>query len=256
MLNRLVNTVCLLILLSLMITDIYAEISVAWYILLAIFFLAAQSYGSIVLSAQYFVPVLFKGERSVKAIALTFDDGPVPGKTEMILRILKDHDVKASFFCIGNRVKTNPGIVRNIHSEGHLVANHSFWHGRTFDLQTSEKILQELKDTNAAIKEVTGLTPNFFRPPYGVTNPMVASAIRKASLITVGWSVRSFDTVIKDRSKLFSRVTKSLKGGDIILFHDFCDATIEILPDLIQHIRKNGLKIVRVDELLNEKPYV
>nr|HPM31138.1 hypothetical protein [Chryseolinea sp.] len=73
---------------------------------------------------------------------------------------------------------------------------------------------------------------------------------------TIGWSVRSFDTVIKDSNTLMKRVTKSLKGGDMILLHDYCDVTIAILPALLDHINKLGLKIVRADELLNERAYV
>ena len=68
--------------------------------------------------------------------------------------------------------------------------------------------------------------------------------------------MRSFDTISKDQKALFGRVTKSLKSGDVILFHDFCNVTIEILPDLLAHVSKLGLKIVRLDELLKEKAYV
>ena len=85
---------------------------------------------------------------------------------------------------------------------------------------------------------------------------MVAKAVKQRGYETIGWSVRSFDTVIHDSSALMKRLTKSLKAGDIILFHDYCDVTIEILPALLDHIKKLGLKIVRADELLNEKGYV
>jgi peptidoglycan/xylan/chitin deacetylase (PgdA/CDA1 family) len=97
--------------------------------------------------------------------------------------------------------------------------------------------------------------PRFFRPPYGVTNPNLARAIRKGSYVTMGWSVRSFDTITPDTEKLFNRVTKQLKGGDVILFHDYCESTIAILPRLLDHINNIGLKVVRLDELLNEKGY-
>jgi peptidoglycan-N-acetylglucosamine deacetylase len=105
------------------------------------------------------------------------------------------------------------------------------------------------------IQSTCGVTPVFFRPPYGVTNPMVAGAVRQSNHKVVGWSVRSFDTMIKDRSKLLTRVTTSLKGGDIVLFHDFSETAIDILPDFIDHAHKIGLKIVRLDTLLNENPY-
>jgi len=84
---------------------------------------------------------------------------------------------------------------------------------------------------------------------------MLASAVKRGGYKTIGWSIRSFDTVIKDSKVLMNRITRSLKGGDVILLHDYTDSTLEILPDLLDHIKKVGLKIVRVDQLLNEKAY-
>ncbi len=253
--NRIVNIVFLLIVISLMITDNFAEVPAWAYIIVLLAYTAIQAYGSIVLSAEFFVDVLSSGKHNSKDVALTFDDGPVPGKTESILDILERYEVRASFFCIGNRVKAHPQIVRRIHEQGHLVANHSYFHGKLFDLQTPGAIASELEDTNAVIFETLGLKPQFFRPPYGVTNPMVAAAIRDGGFKTIGWSLRSFDTVAKDAEKLLTKVKSRVKGGDIVLFHDFSDATISILPDFIEHIQKSGLRIVRVDELLNEKAY-
>jgi peptidoglycan-N-acetylglucosamine deacetylase len=253
--NSTVNIVFALVLVSLMVWDIYADVSV-WLYAFAIFvYTAIQAYGSTVLSAQFFVPVLAQGSIASNAIALTFDDGPIAGKTEMILDILKAKNVNAAFFCIGHKAKDNPELLNRINREGHVLGNHSYWHGKTFDLQLTSKIAEELKATDDVIHASCGVKPAFFRPPYGVTNPMVAGAIRQSNHKVVGWSVRSFDTVIKDRTKLLRRVTSSLKGGDIILFHDFSETMISILPDVIDHARNIGLKIVRLDTLLNEKPY-
>lgn len=253
--SRVVNIIFLLIFLTAILTDVFGAISIWIYVAIIFLFGVIHTLGSIVLSLQFFVPVKFKGTGSQNAVALTFDDGPIPGKTERILEILSARQLRAAFFCIGNRVKANPQLTRRIYDAGHLIGNHSFWHGKTFDLQSSGKIVKELQDTDQAIMETLGTKPRFFRPPYGVTNPMVAAAIRQGNYITVGWSLRSFDTVTKDGTKLLNRVTRSLKAGDIVLFHDYCESTIEILPALLDHISRVGLKIVRVDELLNEKAY-
>jgi hypothetical protein len=84
---------------------------------------------------------------------------------------------------------------------------------------------------------------------------MVARAVRKGRYKTIGWTMRSLDTFIKSPAALMKRVTKSLKAGDVILFHDNSASTLEILPDFFDHVEKLGLKIVRLDELLNEKAY-
>jgi len=225
------------------------------FLILIVAHLGIVAYGTSVLSAQFFLPVRYKGDEQSQSIAITFDDGPVPGNTEKALAILKDHNVKAAFFCIGNRIAAHPDITRQIDDAGHLVCNHSYWHAVTFDLQTSSRIAKELTDTDHVIEATIGKRPNFFRPPYGVTNPMLATAVKKGGYKTIGWSVRSFDTVSQDAAQLMQRITRSLKGGDVVLFHDYCNITLEILPAFLDHVAKRGLKIVRVDELLNEQAY-
>jgi len=236
--------------------DLTSTVTFMAYIIVAVLYLLIVTYGTFVLSAQFFIPVKFKGDISSGAIAITFDDGPVPEKTEKILEILKSYKVSAAFFCIGHRIADNPMLAKQIHDAGHLLGNHSYWHKNTFDMQSTEKIEHELITTNTTIKEAIGLKPNFFRPPHGVTNPMVANAILRGGFKTIGWSVRSFDTVSKNRSTLLKRVTKSIKAGDIILFHDYCAITLDILPEFLDYVFARGLKVVRVDELLNEKAYV
>lgn len=225
------------------------------YGIIVFVFLALQTYGSIVLSARFFLPVKFRGSKTSGSIALTFDDGPLAGSTERILDILKDHKVQAAFFCIGHRVVQQPGIVARIHAEGHVLGNHSYWHGKLFDLQTAGAIKAELQHTNDALEQITSRRPRFFRPPYGVTNPMVATAVRKLGYTTVGWTIRSFDTVSKDSEALLAKVTRKLQAGDVILFHDYSEAMIAMLPRFLKHVANTGLKIVRVDELINEQPY-
>ncbi|HEY0656450.1 MAG TPA: polysaccharide deacetylase family protein [Chryseosolibacter sp.] len=253
--NKTVNIFFVLALITIMISDNFSEIPLWIYLLIILVYSLMQAYGSIVLSAEFFVDVRSSGERSLNQVALTFDDGPIPGMTDQILAVLEHYQVSAAFFCIGNRIKENPTLLTRINSKGHIVGNHSYWHGKLFDLQTAGAIHRELADTNEVIFETLGVRPNFFRPPYGVTNPMVASAIRQGGFKTIGWSIRSLDTVIKDSEKLFKKVSSTVQGGDIILFHDSSESTLAILPRLIEHIQKSGLRIVRLDELLNEKAY-
>jgi peptidoglycan-N-acetylglucosamine deacetylase len=246
------STIFLVTLILSLIVDGVVEIPLYWYVAIVVLYLIISGIGSVILSMQFFVPVISGGKGGV---SLSFDDGPVVGKTEKILEILKRENVPAAFFCIGKRISDNPELARRIIDEGHIIGNHSYFHRATFDLQSSTMITKELADTDSAIHRLTGMRPRFFRPPYGVTNPMVAKAVKRRNYKVIGWTVRSFDTVIKDPTRLLERVTKPLKSGDIILFHDHCDSTADILPDLLAHIRKSGLKVVRIDDLINEKAY-
>jgi len=252
---RPVNIIFLVMLLALMVANLYTHIPVWSYMLLVIAYSGIQVYGSMVVSAAFFIPTKCRGNRAGNAVALTFDDGPLPVMTERILDILKMHQAPAAFFCIGQRIQKNPEILKKISREGHVIGNHSFLHGKFFDLQSAGKMANELRQTDRAIEEAIGAKPRFFRPPYGVTNPNLAKAIRQCGHVTVGWNVRSFDTVTPDEEALFSRVTKNLQAGDIVLFHDYCESTINILPRVLEYIRKAGLKVVRLDELLNERAY-
>lgn len=253
---RIINIIFILLLLLLIAIDWNNHVSVLLYAMLIIAYLLIVVYGVAVISAQFFIPAVCRGSIRSNAIAITFDDGPLPGKTERILKILNDHHVSAAFFCIGERVEIHSGLLKQIHEAGHLIGNHSYSHSPAFDLQSSGKMLTEIAATDTAIQRHLGIRPRFFRPPYGVTNPNLAKAIRKQNCLTVGWSIRSFDTMIKDKQRLFNRVTKNLKAGDIILFHDYCDVTIEILPDFLTYVKHLGLNITRLDEHLNEKGYV
>ncbi|HEV8506574.1 MAG TPA: polysaccharide deacetylase family protein [Chitinophagaceae bacterium] len=252
---RKINILFCAILLLLIIIDWQLEISFIIYLIIGLVFIAINTWGAIFVSSQFFLPTKCRGSNVTGSVAITFDDGPAPGKTEKILEILKHSGVKATFFCIGKNVKASPELTNRIHLEGHLIGNHSFFHNATFDLQSSEKIKEELINTNLAIQEVTGLSPKFFRPPYGVTNPMLAKAVKDVGQVTIGWSIRSFDTITTSDKKLFKRVTNKLQAGDIILFHDRCQATIEILPDLLVYIKNRGLKVEPLDKLINEKAY-
>src|SRR5690348_12284211 len=123
--HRIVTIVFLLVLLALWLLRDTLHLSLPWIVLIAGAYVIITAYGASSLSMQYFTKTRTAGARSGSNIALTFDDGPVPGKTERILDILKHHEASGTFFCIGSNVQANPDIVRRISSEGHLVGNHS-----------------------------------------------------------------------------------------------------------------------------------
>ena len=253
--GQIINITCVLLLLLLVILDWQIGISARLYGAISLVYLLANGLGSLLIYSQFFIFVRCQGDRTRGSIAITFDDGPIAGKTDKILEILKQHEAPAAFFCIGSRVDQQPELVQRIHQEGHLVGNHSYYHGKMFDLQSSKQMEQELINTNHAIEKSIGRKPRFFRPPYGVTNPMLAKAVAAGNYTTVGWNIRSFDSVIKGKRRLFNRVTKKLKAGDLVLFHDYAASTLDLLPEFLDCVKRKGLKIERLDTLLHENPY-
>ncbi len=253
--DKKLNAIFFILLAVLVAVDLGFGISFWWYGLVVAIYLSVCVAGSFLLAAGFFLPVTSHGSRAINKVALTFDDGPIRGQTDRILAILKEHQVQATFFCIGARVDENPELVLKIINAGHVIGNHTYYHKRSFGFLSTKKVARELQDTDMQIAEILGRKPRFFRPPYGVTNPMIAKAIAKGSYITIGWSIRSFDTIIKNPARLFRRVTAQLSAGDIILFHDYSNSMIEILPDFIQYIKQKGFQIAPISELLNEEPY-
>jgi peptidoglycan-N-acetylglucosamine deacetylase len=188
---------------------------------------------------------------SEKIVFLSFDDGPSAQFTPLILNTLQLHQIKATFFCIGHHVEAHPELVKRIFTEGHLVGNHSYLHGFAFTIGCSAKVQKELSRTTAILQSISNQEITLFRPPFGVSNPAMARAVRKLNLTSVGWDVRSFDTLISDPEKLKMRIIKRIRPGSIILLHDNRAITAEILGDLVDRIGSNGYKIVPLTAFLN-----
>ena len=200
-------------------------------------------------------PVICTGGTQEKSVAITFDDGPDPVQTAAILDILLKHQVKAAFFCVGNKIAKNEDLVRRIIREGHLIGNHSFSHSKWFDLFSTGKMKKEMEETNLLIRTFTGSTPRFFRPPFGVANPMVSRALRQTKLTAVCWDIRSYDTMIANPEKIRQRIIQSLRPGSIILLHDHTVFSQQHLDQLIINIHDTGYNIQPLDHLLNMQAY-
>ena len=202
-----------------------------------------------------FLKTICSAKTVQKSIAISFDDGPVKNNTQEILRVLRTENVKATFFCIGNRIAGNENIVHEIIEDGHIIGNHSYSHHFWFSMFSSKKMKDELNQTDSELKRVIGLKPRFFRPPYGVTNPNLKNAILSNKYIVIGWSVRSMDTVIKSENKLLDKICKKLEPGAIFLFHDTSATTLKVLPDFLKQVKLRGYNIASLDTLLKINAY-
>ena len=116
-------------------------------------------------------------------------------------------------------------------------------------------MLADMRMMDEELVRATGNKPSLFRPPYGVTNPAVARAIRLGGYRSVGWTVRSLDTVIKDPQKLFRKMMGRLAPGNIFLFHDSSDACRQMLDKFIAAVKADGYRIVRLDKMCNLESY-
>lgn len=205
-------------------------------------FIFSLSRGVLILRMNYFLNSVCKIKQPY--VLLTFDDGPDPATTPLILNILSQHGIKAIFFMIGAKVEKHPDLVRQIMNDGHLIGNHTYSHSNSFPLFSEKKVSNEIKKTNDIIHNITGKNIELFRPPIGYTNPIIARVVKSLGMTVVGWEKRSFDTVLTNPERLKNRLLKLTKPGSIILLHDNLQHTVDALPSYISEASKKGILFV------------
>lgn len=193
-----------------------------------------------------------------KVVYLTFDDGPHPPETERVLDVLRERGASATFFLIGSKVSGNEAVLRRMLEEGHALGLHTFSHAGTFPLLSFDKMLADVNEGKRAVESVAGRKISLFRPPFGVTNPTIAKVIRTLGLQTVGWYVRSFDTMFCKQSghsckssghdwyvPVVERIMKQVRPGSVILLHDRLDGASELLSLLLDSLAASGYDFTR-----------
>jgi peptidoglycan-N-acetylglucosamine deacetylase len=185
-------------------------------------------------------------------ISLTFDDGPHPTNTPRLLDILKQRNVKATFFVVGRNAATYPHIMRRIAAEGHEIANHTYTHGDITKMSDAA-LRKELNDSLAAIQNaVPGYRPVLFRPPYGAINDRTRNLItREFGYPSIMWSVDPQDWKRPGVSVVTSRIVNATNSGAIILVHDIHPPSIDAMPSTIDQLLQRGFKFVTTTQLIN-----
>ncbi len=247
-----VNSIFILLVILLFIFKVPVYI----FILLIFGWLILTIIGSFHMRWNYHVNALnFNAQVKQNAIAITFDDGPHPEYTPQILAILQQYNAKATFFCIGKEIEKHPELFKKMVEDGHVVGNHSFSHSNHFGFFTSSKVIDELNQTKKLINKIIRKNCTLFRPPFGVTNPAIKKAIRQTNSHVIGWNKRSLDTKIKDPEKIYHRITKGLKAGDVILLHDTNERAVSVLEQLLLFLQKNQLETITIDKLFEIEAY-
>jgi len=193
-----------------------------------------------------------------REIALTIDDGPDPDVTPAVLDLLDRHQVKATFFCIGEKARRYPELCRDIVARGHAVENHTERHRHNFSLLGPRGYLRELQAAQDSLTAVTGRRPKFFRAPAGLRNPFLGPVLARQGLRLAAWTRRGFDTRTGDAGAVSRRLRPALRPGAILLLHDGnCARTaagvpviLAVLPDLLQQAAAAGLRFVTLPQAL------
>ena len=198
-----------------------------------------------------FGPVLNHLPGSAQVASITFDDGPNPVATPLILDTLKATDVHATFFVLGRHADRWPHLVRRMADEGHQIGNHGYYH-RKLHRRTPAYVRDDLTRGVDAIQRACGVTPHHFRAPHGFRNPWVTPIARSLGERTVGWSLGVWDSARPGTAEIVTRTLDGMRSGSILLLHDGdgYDAegdrsqTAEALPQIIAGLRTRGFRFV------------
>jgi peptidoglycan/xylan/chitin deacetylase (PgdA/CDA1 family) len=188
----------------------------------------------------------------VKCVALTFDDGPSPF-TDRLLQILNDNDARSTFFLIGNKVAANPAGAKRIADAGMEVANHTWEHPNLTTIPP-ELIPSQFTKAQDAIASATGVTPNLYRPPGGLSNDNVRAAAKQLGMAEILWDVVPFDWINDSNTAATTDVLKTqIKPGSVVLFHDTYSSTVDVVYQFIPVLKANGYHLVTVSQLLGPR---
>lgn len=200
--------------------------------------------------------IIKKGNEDEKIIALTFDDGPDEVFTPQVLDILKKNDVKATFFLVGENLKQNKEIVKRQFEEGHEIGNHTYTH---INVAKSgyDKVYEEITKTQEEIKEIIGVEPKLFRPPYRAMSRHMCDIVKNKNMNIILWSnLDPRDWSNPGVYSIVNTIESKVGNGNIILLHDYNNLrnsksqTIQALESVIPYLKEQGYKFVTISELI------
>jgi len=193
----------------------------------------------------------FQWESKTDKVLFTFDDGPNPETTPLILDILSDRNVKAAFFCVGENISRYPELYKSLAAEGHLVCNHTYNHRPVSGLSRTE-VMEQIEKFNNLIKQEYGRDVLYFRTPHGKFNLNTSILLKKLGMKCVMWSLLTFDYK-NDLSVVKFAVQKYLRRNSIIVLHDSLkskDIIAESIKYIVEEVARKGFKIGAPEECL------
>lgn len=199
--------------------------------------------------------VLRRGDPKYPWIALTFDDGPNPDYTPRLLNILKEQNVPATFFLVGQRAIRHPELVKLIEAEGHTIGCHSFTHRHAW-LMDPITTHRDMTQTFNAVKNILGKPPKWYRPPWGTFNLLSIFEARKLNLFPAYWCIEAQDWAAGTSvDHIYNTVLNKAAPGAIVLLHDNGGApgapekTLKALPTIIDRLKERGFTFVTLDQM-------
>jgi peptidoglycan/xylan/chitin deacetylase (PgdA/CDA1 family) len=215
--------------------------------------------GVLVPQLEMFGDVVSRGDPTTRGVALTFDDGPDPISTRRILEILRGAGVTATFFVVGEKAERHPEVIREIVEQGHSIGVHGYTHDRMYAFLPPRAVAEDIQRVVRVVKQASGATPRWFRPPVGQVSPRTSAGARRAGLPIVAWSARGLDGIAgAEAASVARRIERRLEAGAIVLLHDASERDDRepvaplALPRVLSAIEARALRVVALGELIGD----
>jgi len=221
-------------------------------------FLLACAIAPFLPRVGFFLPIVGRGKPGEMGVALTFDDGPDPEVTPLLLDLLDRHSVPATFFVTGERAARHPSIIRDILARGHAIGNHSYHHFPFLMLKGIRTLRREIESTQSCLAGF-GVVPLAFRPPAGITNPLLRRVLLEQGMYCVNYSCRAVDIGNRRIGRLSEKVLKAVSPGDIVALHDVAPrhaGTERLMAEfdaLLRGLKEGGPEVVPLDRLIGRE---
>lgn len=206
---------------------------------------------------RFYLPVISRGSTGENAVAITFDDGPDPLTTPLLLNLLEKYQINATFFITGEKAASHPELVEQLVSRGHLVGNHSYSHSYRVLFKAVRSIVKDIQAAQGVFNNL-GIIPLAYRPPAGLTSPGLKSALIDTGLYAVNFSCRALDGGNRRIGNMAGKILNRLQPDDIILLHDLRPPDERLIPDwlneiefLLNGINKKGFTVLPLSDLIN-----
>ena len=224
-----------------------AALALALFLVTGAFYVGMMPQTASVVAKKRELPI-YSVARDDNVIAISFDASWGGDKTLKLLDLLDQYEIKTTFFLVDLWVKSYPDLVKEIAARGHEIGNHSTTHPHMSQLSEG-KIIEELATMADHVEALTGTRPTLFRPPYGDYNDRLITTARAQGYTCIQWSVDSQDWKNRGVSDIVTRAKKA-QSGDIVLFHNDAEYTVEALPQVLDFYKANGYKVVPVSDIL------
>lgn len=234
---------------------VYRIVIIVLIVMISIIYTSINTNSNIVgvFSYKKELPI-YSVETVEKKLAISFDAAWGDEFTLEILKILDKYNVKSTFFLVGFWAEKYPDHVKEIYNRGHDIGNHSTNHPYMSKI-AEEQVLKELNDTGNKIKEIIGEKPILFRPPFGDYNDRLINICRENDYYVIQWDVDSLDWKELGVQPVVDRVTRNVKDGSIVLFHNNAKYILEYLPIIIERLQNEGYEIVPISQLIYKENF-